>query len=134
LISPTKSNQIKSFDTLFPPQSSALSTKASLRRQKLEQCVGIWFYRGENETTDALLTLVLDYDKPLPALPYEKPLPPLPEIEEDFIFESIYRTCGFVDRNDEECVRDFELFIKTEDCEYCLTKEVEDMEGLDIIW
>jgi hypothetical protein len=126
----------------FPPQSPALSAKASLCRQRLEQGLEIRFNRGENETTDSLLTLVPDYDKPLPALPCDKPLPPLPEIKEEFVFffDTAYRTCGFAEGNDErEYVQDFGLWIETEDCQYCRTEEEEDMEGLnikeaDIMW
>jgi hypothetical protein len=126
----------------FPPQSLALSAKASLRRQRLEQGLEIRFNRGENKTTDSLLTLVPDYDKPLPALPCDKPLPPLPEIEEEFVFffDTACRTCDFAEGNDEgEYVQDFGLWIETEDCEYCRTEEEEDVEGLnikeaDIMW
>jgi hypothetical protein len=113
----------------FPP----LPSKLERRRQRLEAGFEIRFFSCEssNSTVDSLLTLVPDYQKPLPALPLpdsEKPLPSIPEIEEEFtfFFETMCRECGVMEGNmGEGWVQGFEMWVDTQDCGYCRDREDE---------
>lgn len=85
---------------------------------------------------DSLVTVVPDYNKPLPGLPspysdkplpalpvpdYDKPLPPIPEREEfTFFFNTICRNCGDeVNKEKGLSVQEFEMWVDTEDCGCC---------------
>jgi hypothetical protein len=109
------------------------------RRQRLEAGLEIRVFSCESSssTMDSLVTLVPDYNKPLPALPlpdydkplpalplsdYDKPLPPIPEVEEEFafFFDTICRNCGEEGNMEKgSSGQEFEMWVDTEDCGCC---------------